>query len=532
MKKTRYTSADTIGVDARGWLEALSPYLRHRDAGSLDRAALIVLDLQRMFLDPASPAFLPAAPAILPGVCRLVEAFRKAGRPVVFTRHVDPCGAAGAAMEGFWGRRMLDGDPLTALDPAAPVQPGDPLVTKSSYSAFERTGLLERLAESGTDTVVLCGVQTPLCVETTARHAFVLGVRPVVAADATAAPDLDLHLGALRGLGHGVARVVLCDHLIASLGFEAAPATHARRDEREEADLLVVGAGPAGLAAATQALRAGLSVRVLDPERPGGLVRQALRVENYPGFPGGISGEDLANRIVAQAASVGVRVVPGAAERVGATGERLSVARSVGRIAQARAVIIATGTRPRRLGVPGEAEAAGRRVFYRVRDLLDAMRARTALVVGGGDCALDQALHLVQNGWEVRLLVRADRLNALPLLVRRASERGLPIETRTRVQALVAHDDSIEARIEGPAGAARVTADAVLVSVGREPCLPAIEGFDGVVAVDPIGRTDLRGVYLAGDCRRGLMRQVAIAAGDGVAAAMDAVRYLQTGVWI
>ncbi len=537
-RKVPYTSVDRIARDAEGWMRVLAPYLRHPGPGPLDRAALVVLDLQRWFLDPVAPAFLPAAPAVVPAIRSLIEAFLPAGRPVVFTRHADPEGEAGRAMEDWWGRRLQGDDPWAALSPDIAVLPGEPVLTKATYSAFQGTGLADLLRARGVDTVVLCGVQTHLCVETTARHAFTQGFRPVVVADATAAADLDLHLGALRGLAHGLARVVLSGEVLAGLGSrapladgQASACSRVPEPDDVPLDLLVIGGGPAGLAAASQAVRMGLRTLVIEGDRPGGLVRAALLVENYPGFPGGIRGEDLAARIEAQARALGVTIEPGGVLAL-SRGDSTWVARGPhGRSWRSRAVVVATGTRPRRLGVPGEADLAGRALVYRVDEIPRDLRPGAAQVVGGGDCALDQALHLWQRGWRVEVLVRGPRPRALPLLVERAVARGIAVHARTVVLAARERDGRAVLVTHGPHGEREREADLVLVSVGREPVWPDLPGALDLAAVDSLGRAPWPGLYVAGDCRRGLVRQAAVAVGDGVAAAMDAGRFLEDGRW-
>ncbi len=542
-RKVAYTTPRTLAADAAAWMQVLAPHLRHPGPGPLGRAALLVLDLQRYFLAPDAPAFLPAAPAVVPAVLDLVGAFRAAGRPVVFTRHADPEGEPGRAMEDWWGRRLHRDDPWGALSPDIAVL-GEPVLVKATYSAFQGTGLADLLRARDADTVVLCGVQTHLCVETTARHAFALGFRPVVVADATAAPDLDLHLGALRGLAHGLARVVLSADIVATLqGRPTARAPEPRTPVRGGSansgsrksppdaplDLLVVGGGPAGLAAATQAHRMGLRVQVIERDRPGGLVRAALRVENYPGFPGGLRGEDLAARIEAQARAVGVAIEPGEVSAL-LYEDSTWVARGPdGCSWRSRAVVVASGTRPRRLGVPGEADLAGRALAYRVDEVPRDLRPGAALVVGGGDCALDQALHLWQRGWRVEVLVRGPRPRALPLLVERAAARGIAVHAGTVVLAARDRDGRAVLVTRGPDGDRDREADFAIVAVGREPCVP--EGIGPVDDVDLLGRAPVPGIYLAGDCRRGLVRQTAVAVGDGVAAAMDAARFLESGQW-
>jgi len=193
------------------WLDAVADVDRAgRPAGDPAHAALVVLDLQAFFCDPASHAHLPAARHVLPRVATLARAFRDAGSPVIFTRHALAEGEDPGRMGDWWGDVVREGQPRAALWPAAGALPGDPVLRKTTYDAFAGTGLAARLADAGITSVVLAGVMTHLCVETTARAAFLRGLFVQVAADGTASADEALHVGALRSLAHGFARVRSC----------------------------------------------------------------------------------------------------------------------------------------------------------------------------------------------------------------------------------------------------------------------------------------------------------------------------------
>jgi len=205
-----------------------------------------------------------------------------------------------------------------------------------------------------------------------------------------------------------------------------------------------------------------------------------------------------------------------------------------GVILKARVVVVATGTVPRRLGIPGEDTQSGDRVFYRVDDTPGTSRNRKAIIVGGGDCALDQALQLWHRGYHASVLVRGRRPRALTLLSSRAGEAGIEIRNGTAVEDIRGDGGELVLATRGPEGTDESRCDLVLVAVGRAPCLPPMSDvLKGAAAAgaDSVGRTGVPGLYMAGDCRRGWIRQTAVAVGDGVASAMDAWRYLETGKW-
>jgi bifunctional isochorismate lyase/aryl carrier protein len=171
----------------------------------MQRAALVLLDLQRIFVDPTSPAFLPAWPGVEPRAMLLYQAFRDAGLPVIRTRHVHPPADPGGTLFHFFSRLLVDEDPLSGL--AGPWQAGEAevVIDKPRHSAFARTSLAARLGSLEADVVVLAGVQAHLCVLATAVEAGSYDILPVVAVDAVAAPTLELHRSSLRALSGGLA---------------------------------------------------------------------------------------------------------------------------------------------------------------------------------------------------------------------------------------------------------------------------------------------------------------------------------------
>ncbi len=157
-----------------------------------DDPALIVIDMQRYFLEPGADAFLKAAPAIVPNITKLIDAFRKGGHPVIFTRHVHKKGEPTGQMGAWWKDELpFDCDPRSELTSELKPLKGELVIKKTRYSAFEKTVLDTHLKSCGVKNIVVCGVMTHLCVETTARHAFMLDYQPVVVSDACAAQSKD-----------------------------------------------------------------------------------------------------------------------------------------------------------------------------------------------------------------------------------------------------------------------------------------------------------------------------------------------------
>jgi nicotinamidase-related amidase len=202
-----YVDSERLESKAEAWLDTIRPYARHTfsSAGIGRHPALLVIDMQRFFLEEETVAFLPAGKAVLPRVVDLVQAFREKRRPVIFTRHVDRPRDTGGAMYRWWGHLMKAGDPMTGLHPDLVPGPGEFTLPKEQYNAFLGTDLESVLRETGSTCVVVTGVMTHLCCESTARHAFMRGFDVIVAVDGTATLNETLHVSSLRGLAHGFA---------------------------------------------------------------------------------------------------------------------------------------------------------------------------------------------------------------------------------------------------------------------------------------------------------------------------------------
>lgn len=185
---------------------------------SLCTSALLVIDLQRYFLEKGAPAFLNPSAKLLPNIVRLIDAFRASHLPVIFTRHAHIKGSDTGEMGRFWGGHLpwegtRNAELITAIKPL----PDEPVIVKSRYSAFEGTNLEAFLRTLGVTTLTICGVMTNCCVETTARHAFLKDISVIVVNDACAASKPAYHRASLLNLGYAFARIektsTLCTQL-------------------------------------------------------------------------------------------------------------------------------------------------------------------------------------------------------------------------------------------------------------------------------------------------------------------------------
>jgi len=218
--KEAYVDDTTIEAKAMSWIEQISRYNRHPfGLGSLGKKpALLVMDMQRFFLDDGSGMCLPAGKAIIPGVKSLIGFFRERGFPVIFTRHLDRPSDSAGPMYSWWGRRLGHDNPLTELHPEMGHKVGEMVIEKHAYSAFYETRLNVLLKRLSITSIMVTGVMTHLCCESTARDAFMRGFKVIMAIDGTATLNEMLHLSTFRNLSHGFATPALIRE--AAMGIE------------------------------------------------------------------------------------------------------------------------------------------------------------------------------------------------------------------------------------------------------------------------------------------------------------------------
>lgn len=213
-----YVTSDTVGQKTRLWLEKIAAFNEHKMRLNREEAVLLVIDMQRFFLDLASPTFTDGGLAVLPNVKRLIAAFRAAHRPVIYTCHVHHPDGLDAGIMGWWWQGMcLEGSPESKVhDDIAPL-PNEKVVFKHRYSAFYNTDLETVLRCLKIQDLVICGVMTNMCCESTARDAYHHDYRVFFLADATGTVNEEMHFASLLNLAFGFAFVTTTDEILSQL---------------------------------------------------------------------------------------------------------------------------------------------------------------------------------------------------------------------------------------------------------------------------------------------------------------------------
>jgi thioredoxin reductase (NADPH) len=296
-------------------------------------------------------------------------------------------------------------------------------------------------------------------------------------------------------------------------------------------DLVIAGSGPAGLSAALYAARYRIGHVVLEGWQPGGQLALTDRIENYPGVPGA-TGASLVSAMRAQAVDAGARI-EGAAVSAATVGDgRIEVATDSG-VFSTRTLIVATGASPRKLGVPGEDSFYGRGVSYCATCDAPFFRGLRVAVVGGGDSAIKEALHLASFASEVLVIHRRDALRAEPVLAEKImSHPGCRIAWSSRLLEIRGTGSVSSILLDTPGGQQEIPMDGVFIYVGRLAATAPFAGLitlreDGTVLAPDGIRTSRPDVFAAGDVTGGELRQVVTAAADGARAAAAAFDYLQ-----
>jgi len=304
-------------------------------------------------------------------------------------------------------------------------------------------------------------------------------------------------------------------------------------EEKKIYDLVIVGAGPAGLTAAIYAKRANLDVLLLEGDSPGGKLTKTAHIENWPGLKFS-TGPDLAFQMFEHALSLGADLKSGIVNRVSVDGEIKEITMHNGKQFYGKAVLVATGTVERKIGIPGEEELLNKGVSYCAVCDGALYKDRVITVIGGGNSALEEALYLTKFATKVNILVRRDVFRADAKVVEEAQHHEkiniitkvvpLEIQGKDSVEGvLIEHVDTKEQEV--------IETQAVFPFVGLDPMTNFLSELNvtneaGYVVVNNEMETSVPGLYAAGDVIEKTLRQVVTATNDGAIAAQSVIAHL------
>jgi len=297
--------------------------------------------------------------------------------------------------------------------------------------------------------------------------------------------------------------------------------------------LLILGSGPAGMAAALYAARAELAPVLLTGTELGGQASLTYSIENYPGFPDGVNGAQLGELFQKQAERFGASVEFDTAQSVDLSNRPFKVVTDNGAFL-AEALVIATGARPNHLEIPGETELTGMGVSYCATCDGAFFKERKVVVVGGGDSALEEGLFLTRYASEVTIVHRRDSLRAGPVLQTRAKNNPkVKFIWNSVITEVVGQGKAEAVKLKNVVTGEQSTypTEGVFIFIGHTPNTQMFEKQlkmeNGYIKVDELMQTSVLGVYAAGEAADSHFRQVITSAGMGAAAAMQAIKFLE-----
>jgi thioredoxin reductase (NADPH) len=305
-------------------------------------------------------------------------------------------------------------------------------------------------------------------------------------------------------------------------------------EKSEEIDLIIIGGGPAGLTAALYALRSRLNVLLIEKMVLGGTASTAFFIENYPGFPDGVSGMELMEKLQKQVKNLGLNIVWGHALKITRVGKLFEVNVDE-KSFTTKTIIFATGSDAAKLGIPGEEKFRGRGVSYCAACDGSFYKEKNIMVIGGGNAAIEEALFLTRFAAKISIVHRRDELRADKILVERAQASSKiyffwhsvaeEISGREKVTEVTLKDLVTDKKIKVPV-------DGIFIYIGSKPNSEGIKDLvktdkNGFVLTDENMQTSVPGIFAAGDIRVKPLRQVVTAAADGAIAADAARKYIE-----
>lgn len=292
-------------------------------------------------------------------------------------------------------------------------------------------------------------------------------------------------------------------------------------------DVIIIGGGAAGLSAGIYTSRGRLKTLLVEKGMPGGSAATTDLIENYPGFPDGINGMELMDRFERQAERFGVEILQAEIKSVKPTKDLIDARTDKGNFSTF-CLIVATGSVPKKLNIPGEDEFRGKGVSYCATCDGPLFKGKALVVIGGGDAAVEEALFLTRFGKSVTLIHRRDRLRATKILQERAvANPKIDFIWGSVVTEIFGNEKMERIKIKDVKTERfkDIPCQGLFISIGIGPNTKFLEGVvrmdrEGYVVTDENMKTSCEGIYACGDCRKKLLHQVVTACGDGATAAM------------
>lgn len=300
-------------------------------------------------------------------------------------------------------------------------------------------------------------------------------------------------------------------------------------------DVVIIGGGPAGLSAAIYTARDRLSTLLIEKSIIGGMINEADRIDNYPGFHESISGMDLTAKMHTQAQKYELHEVNAEVLSIAENASRGFIIKTTDSEYFTKAVIIASGSVKQKLNIPGEKEYVGRGVSYCATCDAFFYREKTVAVVGGGNSAIYEALHLAKFANKVYVIHRRNQLRATAVIHERAkAESKIEFIFSTIVEAIHGIDFVEKLKLKNVVNGitTELKIDGVFVSIGLNPNTSFLNNLlaqdeNGMIVVNEHMQTSMPGIFAAGDIRHNSIRQVIAAAGDGAVAAINAKKWVE-----
>ncbi|MEK6692251.1 MAG: thioredoxin-disulfide reductase [Nitrospirota bacterium] len=303
----------------------------------------------------------------------------------------------------------------------------------------------------------------------------------------------------------------------------------------EKYDVAIIGGGPAGLTAGLYTSRAGIKSLLIEKGVPGGLMAATYWIENYPGFDEGISGLDLSKKMEKQARRFGLDLRTGSIDDIRINGKEKVLISDNGTEISTKAVIIATGSDPKKLNVEGEERLRGKGVSYCATCDGAFFRDKKVAVIGGGNSALQEAIFLTRFAEEIFIVHRRDTLRATKINQEKAfSESKIKFIWDSVVEKIEGNETLSSIRLKNLRSkeSENLRVDGIFIYIGSSPNTEFLRGlvkldYYRFIITDEKMATSVPGIYAAGDVRANDLKQIVTAAGDGAIAALSAERYIE-----